>query len=163
MHQGVKIHNRLPLILIVVLFLSGCKRTGYDVTLRTQKLKYSAVLELQDQLKTEGFKDIWVERKLPSDRTNTLYTFYRLNMGSKNVEYIQVALSYSLDADKNIANNFSLSIGNKDIGLINDSLRNRIDMFADTYEDYLELANPKEPIIRESKEHVPLAHINLDK
>ena len=101
-------------------------------------------------MESKGFKEVWVERKLPL-RDNGVYTFLSKKLSEEAYWSIHIYIQYEITDKKKIVQQFEINIGNNYIGLVTPEIKNEIDELGHYFQDYLEKIVSKENVTFESR------------
>jgi hypothetical protein len=121
-------------------FVSGCAREGYFVTLNTNQIGYGDLKQIESKLLDEGYKVEWEERAVKNYRyPGEVYTLLHKLLKDKPFYWVDIYLLYVRESKDNLAFYPRIDIGNIYQGLIIPDVKIEIDRLGDSI--YREIAD----------------------
>jgi len=126
--------------IILVVFMVGCEKTGYIVTICTNRFKYDDLQQIGKILKDKDYQTIVWERKKDMPRyPGELYTLFEKKLSDKPYYLVDIYLIYVKDVPNNIAHNLRIDVSNVYKGITITELKDEIDKIGDLI--YQEVVN----------------------
>lgn len=140
------------ILIMLIVGIVGCEKKGYEIIIKTDQIKDSELMRLEEILINEGFETIWRERQLPN---NEVYTFLEKKLSDKKYLFVEIYIHYIKDRSNTVIQHPIIRIQNWFKGSIISEIKIEIDHLGDLV--YQELVNMvgKEKVIIERKEWGP--------
>lgn len=142
----------ITLIVFIGVFV-GCERTGYIITIKTNRVKYDDLQQIGRMLKDKDFKILmWERKKDIQEYPNEFYTLFEKKVSGEHYYLVDVYLDYIKDVPNNIALNLRIDIHNIFKGGTVMELKDEIDKIGDlVYQELVDKVG-KENVVIERKE-----------
>lgn len=141
------------ILIILVILVLGCEKTGYIVTINTNHIKYSDLQQIGRMLEERGFKiTVWERKKDMPKHLDEVYTLFEKKLDSEPYYFVDVYFVYAKDIPNNIARNLSIDVHNIYKGMSIAELKEEIDKIGDfVYQELVDKVG-KENVLIERKE-----------
>ena len=102
-----------PVLIILVVLIAGCEKTGYMVTISTDRIRYYDLQQIEGMLEDKNFrKVVWEKKKDIPEYPGEVYTVFKKNLTDKPFHIVHVWLSYVKDVPNDIAHNLRIDVSN---------------------------------------------------
>jgi hypothetical protein len=143
------------ILIISVILVLGCEKTGYIVIINTNHIKYNDLQQIGRMLEERGFKVVvWEKKKDMSKEPDKVYSVFEKQLSSKPYYFVDVYFDYIKDVTNNIACNLRIDVHNIYKGMTVTKLKDEIDKIGDlVYQEVVDKVEKENVMIERKEKH----------